>query len=172
MRQPRERRASPKASRPELVLLTREARQHRQRAEPAAPTAREAQQPPAEDAGGEVLLGNRGLAARPAFSEVVQIWENDLGEDRVDGRHGEYSVDDRLRPGLVEVVEGVGELLPHYPWCKRGGARLLAKRRARRQRRRLGGGEAFGEMLLHRSDSLQIGRRVEAQPPGGARRVK
>ena len=84
---------------PELVPLSGQARQERRRAEAVAPAARQSEQTSAEDARGEVLLGDRRLAARPALAEVVEIREDDVGQERVDGRDRERAVEDGLRAG-------------------------------------------------------------------------
>ena len=96
---------------PELVPLAREAREQCERAEAAAPAACEAEQPPAEDARREVLLRDRGVAARPALAEIVEVGEHDVGQERVECGDGQRVVEDGLRARLVEAVERVGELL-------------------------------------------------------------
>src|SRR5678816_1772338 len=57
----------------EVVLLARGAREHDPRPEPATPPAGEAEEAPAEDARGEVLLRHRDLAPLPAVAELVAV---------------------------------------------------------------------------------------------------
>ena len=100
----------PERDEPELVLLARQARQQRDRADAPAPAAREAEQATAKHAGREVLLGDRDLLALPARTEVAQVRKDDLGERCLDRGYCEHPVEDRLRRRLVEAVEGGCEL--------------------------------------------------------------
>ena len=154
------------------MLLPWQAREHRRRPEPETPAARQAEQSPAHDAGGEVLLCDRGVTAQPALSELAQIRQDDLAQQRVHGRHGEQPVEDRLRPRLVVPVERVGEIVPHRLGTERHRCRFVADPGPQRERRRLGGGQAVGEVLAHDTHALDVRGRVEAQAAGRAHGAK
>ena len=57
-----------------------------------------------------MLLGDRCFAALPALSELLEIREDHIGQHSLDCRFGEELVEHRLRPRLVEGVEGGGKL--------------------------------------------------------------
>ena len=154
------------------MLLSWQAREHRRRPEPETPAARQAEQSPAHDAGGEVLLCDRGVTAQPALTELAQVGQDDLAEQRVDGRHGEQPVEDRLRPRLVVAVERVGEIVPHRLGAERHRCRSVADPRPQREGRRLGGGQAVGDVLAHDTHALDVRGRVEAQAAGRAHGTK
>jgi len=116
-----------------------------------------------------VLLRDGRVTALPALSQFVQIWQDDVPEQRVHGRHGEQPVKDRLRPRLVELVERVGEIVGDHRRMQRGRARWFADDGLRREGRRLGGGQSFGEVLSHETDTLDVRGRVEAKTACRAR---
>ena len=168
MRQPRARSARPNAIRPRSCCSPGRQASTARRAEPEAPAARQAEQPPAQHAGREVLLCDRGVAALPALSELAQVRQHDVAQQRVDGRHREQPVEDRLRPRLVEPVERVGELVAHRRRTQRGRSRcrFLADHVSQREGGRLGGGQSFGEVLSHQAHALDVRGRVEAEAAG------
>src|ERR687898_2350577 len=61
----------PKGDQAEVVLLTGQTREHGRRPEAQSPTPTEPEKPPAQHAGGEVLLRDRGVAAFPALPEFA-----------------------------------------------------------------------------------------------------
>ena len=97
---------------------------------------------PRSDARGEVLLRDRGLAALPALAELVQVRQDDLRQQRVDRRDGEQAVEHRLRARLVEAVERVGEVAQRRRGAGAPASAAVAVLGARRQRGRLGRGQA------------------------------
>ena len=52
-----------------------------------------------------MLLGDGYLATLPALAELVQIGEDHVAEQRVDGHDREQAVEHRLGAGFVELVE-------------------------------------------------------------------
>ena len=87
------------------MLLARDAGQERDWADAAAPAASQAEQAPAHDAGGEVLLRDGHLATRPALAELMQVGEEDVRQGRVEGRSSQEAVERRLRRWLVVGIE-------------------------------------------------------------------
>ena len=119
-----------------------------------------------------MLLSDRGVTAQPALSQLAQIRQDDLAQQRVHGRHGEQPVEDRLRPRLVVPVERVGEIVPHRLGTERHRCRFVADPGPQRECRRLGGGQAVGEVLAHDTHALDVRGRVEAEAAGRAHGAK
>jgi hypothetical protein len=104
------------------MLLAGEAGEQPERPRAASPAAGEAEQPPAQHGTGEVLLGDRRLAAHPAVTELAQIGEDGVAERGVERESRQQPVKGRLRAGLVEPIEGEAQL-----------KRRLGRRRGRRR---------------------------------------
>src|SRR6185436_14267198 len=81
------------------------------RSDPAAPAAREPEQAPAEQRGGEVLLRDRHLAALPSIAELVQIRNDHVAQERVDREAREQRVEDGVGVAVVEACERGGKLV-------------------------------------------------------------
>jgi IstB-like ATP binding protein len=60
--------------------------QHGDRLKPQVPAASQAEQPSAQHAGGEVLLGDRGVASLPALAELLEVGHDHLAQERLHGR--------------------------------------------------------------------------------------
>ena len=131
----------PERDEAEVVVLARQAGEHGRGADPHAPAAGDAEQPATQDGGGEVLLGDRCVAACPALSELAQVGQHDFAQQRLQGGHGQEPVEDRLCPRLVEAVQRVGELFAQRRPGERRRRRFLADHGARRGGGRLGGGQ-------------------------------
>ena len=168
MRQPRARSASPKAIRPRSWCSP--GRQASTASGPSPrpqPRARPSSRP-RRTLGGEVLLGDRGLAALPAVSELAQVGQDDVAQERVDGRHGQQPVEDRLRAWLVE--RGPARRRARRA-SRRGPARVraasVADRVADGERGRLRGSQSLREVLP------ASGARARRRPAsrGAARRL-
>ena len=115
----------PERHQTQLVPLTGKAGQECHRAKASTPATGQAEQSPTQDAGREVLLGDRCFAALPALSEFLEIREDHVGQHALDCRFGEELVERRLRPRLVEGVEGGGELVARRRWQARRWLDLL-----------------------------------------------
>ena len=152
------------------MLLARQAGEHGHRAHPQAPAASDAEQPAAQDARGEVLVRDRGLAALPACPELVQVGQDHLAEQRVDGHRGEHPVEDRLGARFVEVVQRDGEILAHRRGRERGRRSGLGGGGTHRQGGRLRGGQSRVEVLAHDADAIEVRLRIQAQAAGRAGR--
>ena len=102
----------PEADQSEVVQLAGRAGEQGQRTAALTPVAGQAEQPAAEDVGREVLLGNARQSGAPAFSQVSEVVEHDLPEQRIERKHAQRPVECAVGGGLVEPVERVGERLP------------------------------------------------------------
>ena len=71
------------------MSLARRAREQRPRPSAAPPAPSEPEQPSAQEVRREVLLGHRELAALPTLSEFVEVGNDDLRQQRVEGRNRE-----------------------------------------------------------------------------------
>ena len=130
-----------------------------------APAAGQPGEPPADEVAGEVLLGDAGRSARPAFSEFGEIWQHNVAEHRRQGEVGYEPVKDGLRGWLVEGVEGLPEGAGQLTHRRRGalpevrpGPVVLPERSLRR----LGGRQPAGQVGLHLADPQRV--RLGIQP--------
>ena len=73
------------------------------------PSTGEVGQAPAEQAAGEVLLGDAHLTVLPALAQLMQVGQHDLAQDRFHGVVGEQAVEHSLCCRLVHVVQGLRE---------------------------------------------------------------
>ena len=134
MRQPSLAQREPEQQQPEVVALARRAGQQRARPAPRSqPRASATSRPRSTDAR-EVLLRDRGLAALPALAELVQVGQQHVARQGVEAQPGDEQVEHDLRPRVVEVVEGLAQLVGHafQRWGQRrpGGASAASTRRA------------------------------------------
>ena len=127
------------------MLLARDAGEQRDRADPATPAAREAEQPPTQYTGGEMLLGDGHLAATPALAELAQIGEEDVRQGRVEGRGSQKAVERRLCPRLVVASSAACSSARTSAGASSGGSSSTPGAPAA-QRCGLGRGEPFGEV--------------------------
>ena len=119
-----------------------------------------------------MLLRDRGPPGLPAVSELVQVRQRDVGHDRVDGRHREQPVEDRLGTRLVEGGEGVGQLAACGVDLERGAERFGGPVVRRASAAASAGSQALREVSLHAAHPRKLIERVEAQAAGRAHGVK
>ena len=170
MRQPRWRSASPNSRQPEVVALARRAGQQRARPHAAVPAPGQRDQPPAQHHAREVLLRDRGLAALPALAQLAQVGQQHVARQGVEAQPGDEQVEHDLRPRVVEVVEGLAQLVGHafQRWGQPGGRRLGREHQACGLARRHPG----TEVAHHRLHAILVGRGVEAEAAVGALRLE
>ena len=150
----------------EVMLLAGKARKQDARTETASPASTESEQPASEYRGREVLLSDRYLASLPAIAQIVQVGEHDLGQHRVERRHAEQRIEDRLGERLVERLQRGREVPADGLGFERH--RLLLSG-SQRESRGLGRGEPFREVLLHEAHALEVFVGVETKTAGRAR---
>ena len=107
MRQPWPRSASPKQIRAEVVLVARDAGEQRERRARVAPAASEPEQPATQQRAREVLLRDRDLAALPALAQLVEVGQDGIAQDRLDGEGGQQRVERGVRSRVVEASRAV-----------------------------------------------------------------
>ncbi len=95
----------------EVVLLAGRTGEQRKWATPGTPVAAKGQHSPAQEGGREVLLRDGDLTALPPRADLVQHRQQDAAHDGVDREARDRVVEDRVRVGLVEAVEGSGQPL-------------------------------------------------------------
>ena len=111
---------------------------------------------------------DRRLARLPPLSESVQVRQDDLAEQRLDGVDGEQAVELALCSTLVEPVEGSAESAGVRVERSTGRGGVL--RRGRGEPRGLGRGQAGGEVRLHAADAFLVRRGVEPKAAVGSDR--
>ena len=116
-----------------------------------------------------MLLRDRYLASLPALAKIVQVGEHDLGQQRVESRHAEERIEDRLGVRLVERVQRGREIPADGLRFER--QRLLLSG-PQRQSRGLGRSEPFREVLLHEAHALEVFVGVETKTSGRPRWLK
>src|SRR4029079_1036514 len=89
----------------EIVLFPGGAREDCDRPDAPAPAACEPEEAPSKQCGGEVLLRDRHVAALPALAELVEIWNDDVAQERVDRQPREQLVEDGVDAAVVEACE-------------------------------------------------------------------
>ena len=139
------------------------------RPEAVTPAAAQAEQPPAEHVRGEVLLGDRRLAALPALAELVEVGEDDVREDASTVATAKSRSRIACAPARRRPSSAVGELGASAAGRERGVLGLRSG--SGRERRRLRGGEPRRQVALHRPHALEVVGRVQPQPArraGGA----
>jgi hypothetical protein len=87
------------------MLLTRQVGENGARTMALTPALGKAQETSSEQVGGEVLLGDRDLAGLPSLPQPVQVWNDDLLQDRLDGIGGEELVEGGVGSLLIQPVE-------------------------------------------------------------------
>ena len=70
-----------------------------------APALGKAQEASSEQVGGEVLLRDRDLACLPSLPEPVQVRQDDVLQDRLDGVGGEEPVKGGVGSLLIQPVQ-------------------------------------------------------------------
>ena len=123
----------PEQQQPEVVALARRAGQQRARSHAAVPAPGQRDQPPAQHHAREVLLRDRGLAALPALAQLAQVGQQHLARQGVEAQPGDEQVEHDLRPRVVEVVQGLAQLVGHAfeRWGQPGRRRLGLEHQAR-----------------------------------------
>ncbi len=111
----------PERDQREIVLLAGNAREQRARARAVAPAAREAEQSPAQQRTGEVLLSDRGVSTLPALAQLVQVGQHGIAQHGVERERGEQAVERGMGRGLVELVERVAQRRGECSRLRRGG---------------------------------------------------
>src|SRR5215204_3663933 len=163
------------------MALVRRAREQRPGPFAAPPAPSEPEQPPAQEIRREVLLGYRELAALPTLSEIVEVGNDNLRQQRIERRDREQFVENGLRAGLVEGLRGSREFGSSelwIEWCgggppsRRRRGRLDGQRCSRSECCRFPGGETVGDVPRHQPDAFEIVERIEAQAAGRTRRVQ
>ena len=169
IRQPRLRSARPKAISPRSCCSRGAQASSACGPEPSPQPRREPEEPAPDDVAREVLLRDAGLAAPPSLAELVQVRKHDLGEHRVEAERAEQPVE--------HGVALPSEKLPSASASSRldcatrsppavGPAVLEGAPSS------LGGGEAVGQVGLHRAHARDVVVRVEAEASLGAVRVE
>jgi hypothetical protein len=161
------------------MLLPGRARQHRAGATSGPEPVREGQQAGTQDVSGEMVFGDRRLAALPAGADIREVGQQHLGGDRLEGKRGEESVERSLSQLAVEPCQRAPE--------RQGGRVKLGRCRAVRRSgegpaapggpagqrcpRRLRSRETIGHVGLHRVNPLLVALGVQARSPRGALRL-
>ena len=180
MRQPWPRRAIPKQIRPRSCSSPLG---HAKRARgplAAVPAAGESQQPAADQAGREMLLGDRRASVRPALAEVDEIGHDHLGDHRCDAEVGEQTIEHGVRADIIEppqrlgetrapildpVLCGAGMLWPADAGASPAGVESTASAACRAD-------TPAASSCLHRSHPALVLRSVQAKAPGAAQRLE
>ena len=117
-----------------------------------------------------MLLTDGGAARLPAISELGEIGDHEVAEERVETDRAERPVERRLGSRLVETLESAGELATigrSRPVCRRVlGNHLI------RQPGGLGSRESLLLVRAHSADACDVSRRVETEAPGRPRRAQ
>jgi Tetratricopeptide repeat/NB-ARC domain len=134
---------------------------------PVPPAPGQPSEPPADDVGGEVFLGDAGCSPLPALPELGEIRQHHVPEDRGQGEVGQELVQGclcgRLIEGIQGLPEGAGQLtFRRWDAVSPGGPAVGPAVLSEHRPRRLGGRQAVGEVSLHPADPQRV--RLGVQP--------
>src|SRR3954464_1257040 len=150
----------------ELVAFAKHAVQDGAIGARAAPAARHGQHPAFQKGGGEVLLGDRRLAAFPALAEFAQVGQDDVAQHGAGGKDTEQPLQRAVGGAVVKALQRLAQdaqRLVHVAGRHAGIGVQGGGLHAVHQAGGLGGRDAASLVVLHQPQARDVVGGVQAK---------